>query len=34
MDTENLNRKIDVKGFIGDFNNRFCRLLDTITQRK
>lgn len=35
MSGENsIKRKIEVKGFISDFNNRFCRLLDTITQRR
>ena len=34
MQEETIKRKIEVKGFVSDFNNRFCRLLDTITQRK
>jgi hypothetical protein len=34
LGTDTIKRKIEVKGFIGDFNNRFCRLLDTITQRR
>ena len=34
IEEETFKRKIEVKGFVSDFNNRFCRLLDTITTRK
>lgn len=32
-DTFKIKKKIEIKGFIQNFNNRFCRLLDTITPR-
>lgn len=31
---EPFKRKIEARGFVLDFNNRFCRLLDKITERK
>lgn len=34
IEQDKIKRKIEVKGFVSDFNNRFCRLLDTITTRK
>lgn len=31
---EPFKRKIEARGFVQDFNVRFCRVLDKITERK